>query len=216
MAFCMTIKDIEKLETADQLMADLDSSADPKVDILKVGKILQEIGMLEDSTDINKIVNTYNENIQLEFKKAHRKKIDATVKFNPESLESHLNSDDEIEVDFIKNCLDDFKKYSQIVLRFNNKKEAWKAEKSAEEYRQLFSELDHMRTMIHNNCINDLGGLNRLIKVDDSAYAVWDNDNIKDIKKVFRGDIGNAIIEQYCADVIKNDQKILEKINLIG
>lgn len=209
----MTTKDIMKLETGDGLMADLDKSDDPKADILKVGKILHELGMLEDATDVNKIVDVYNKNIQFEFEKAHRKKRDAIVKFNPECLESYLNSDDEIEADFVKDCLNDFKKYGQIVLRFNNKKDAWKAEKSAEEYRQLFGELDRTRTMIHDNCINDLASLNRLIKADDSpysAYAVWDNDNIKDIKKVFRGDIGNAIIEQYCVDVIKNDQRILE------
>lgn len=210
----MTIKDIEKLEAADKLMFNLDKSGDPKADILKVGKILQELGMLENASDLDKIVEIYDENVKSEIRKALRKKNNAVVKLIPESLESHLNSNDEVEVQFIKDCLDDFKKYGQIVLRFNNKKDAWKKEKSAEEYRHLFSGLDHTRTMIHNSCIDDLSGLNRLIKADDSqysAYAVWDNENIKDIKEVYRGDIGNAIIKQYCAQLVQNNQDVLEK-----
>ena len=58
----MTSKDIQKLEQADQLMFNLTNSSNPKEDILKVGKLLKEAGILDDVSDLRTIVDTYNQN----------------------------------------------------------------------------------------------------------------------------------------------------------
>lgn len=67
----MTSKDIQKLEQADQLMFDLAKSTTPKDDILKVGQLLKEAGVLQDrSDDLKTIVDAYNQDAQNEIKKA--------------------------------------------------------------------------------------------------------------------------------------------------
>ena len=82
----MTSKDIEKLEQADQLMFNLPNSNIPKEDILKVGQLLKEAGILNDATDLTNIVNAYNQNAQAEIKNALRKKMAAAVEFHPAIL----------------------------------------------------------------------------------------------------------------------------------
>ena len=210
----MTSKDIEKLEQADQLMFNFPNSNNPKKDILKIGQLLKEAGILDDTIDLQTIVDTYNQNVHDEINNAIRKKIEATVKFHPGILTQYLYDEDDMIVDIAQDCLTNFNKYGQIVMRFDDKKAAWKAEKSSEEYRQTFHELDEKRHRIHNDCIDSIAVINRLSSRDGSAttYATWDNSSITDIKKVPRSDIGNAIIEQYLDDLVQNDQKILKEI----
>ena len=210
----MTSKDIEKLEQADQLMFNLPNSNNPKEDILKVGQLLKEVGILDDANDLRTIVDTYNQNAHDEIKNAIRKKMRATVGFHPEILIQYLHDEDDMIADIAKDCLTNFTKYGQIVIRFDDKKAAQKAEKSGEEYRQTFHELDEKRHRIHNDCIDSIAVINRLSSRDGSAttYATWDNSSIMDIKKVPRSDIGNAIIEQYLDELVQNDQKVLKKI----
>lgn len=210
----MTSKDIEKLEQADQLMFNLPNSSNPKEDILKVGQLLKEAGILNNDSNLTTIVDTYNQNAHDEIKNAIRKKMEATVKFHPEIFTQYLHDEDDMIADIAKDCLTNFNKYGQIVMRFDDKKAAWKAEKSSEEYRQTFHELDEKRHRIHNDCIDSIAVINRLSSRDGSAttYAIWDNSSITDIKKVPRSDIGNAIIEQYLDDLVQNDQKVLKEI----
>lgn len=211
----MTSKDIENLEQADQLMFNLINSKSPKDDILKVGQLLKETGMFEGTTtDLNIIVDTYNQNVQTEIGNALKKKMEASVSFHPTILKSYLNDEDDMIVDIAKECLENFRKYGQIVMRFNDKKAAWKVEKSGEEYRQIFHELDEKRHRIHNDCIDSIAVINRLNSRDGttSTYATWDNPNIKDIKEVPRSDIGNAIIKQYLEELIHNDQNVLKQL----
>ena len=210
----MTSKDIEKLEQADQLMFNLPNSNIPKEDILKVGQLLKEAGILNDATDLTNIVNAYNQNAQAEIKNALRKKMAATVEFHPAILKQYLHDEDDMIADITKDCLTNFNKYGQIVMRFDDKKAAWKNEKSGEEYRQIFHELDEKRHRIHNDCIGSIAVINRLSSRGGSAttYATWDNPSITDIKKVPRSDIGNAIIEQYLDELVQNDQRILKQI----
>ena len=210
----MTSEDIEKLEQADQLMFNLPNSNNPKKDILKVGQLLKEAGILDDTIDLQTIVDTYNQNVHDEINNAIRKKIEATVEFHPAILKKYLHDEDDMIADIAKDCLTNFTKYGQIVMRFDDKKAAWKAEKSSEEYRQTFHELDEKRHRIHNDCIDSIAVINRLSSRDGSVttYATWDNSNITDIKKVPRSDIGNAIIEQYLDDLVQNDQNILKQI----
>lgn len=210
----MTSKDIEKLEQADQLMFNLPNSNNPKKDILKVGQLLKEAGILDDTIDLQTIVDTYNQNVHDEINNAIRKKIEATVEFHPAILKKYLHDEDDMIADIAKDCLTNFTKYGQIVMRFDDKKAAWKAEKSSEEYRQTFHELDEKRHRIHNDCIDSIAMINRLSSRDVSVttYATWDNSNITDIKKVPRSDIGNTIIEQYLDDLVQNDQKVLKEI----
>ena len=210
----MTSEDIEKLEQADQLMFNFPNSNNPKKDILKIGQLLKEAGILDDTIDLQTIVDTYNQNVHDEINNAIRKKIEATVKFHPGILTQYLYDEDDMIVDIAQDCLTNFNKYGQIVMRFDDKKAAWKAEKSSEEYRQTFHELDEKRHRIHNDCIDSIAVINRLSSRDGSAttYATWDNSSITDIKKVPRSDIGNAIIEQYLDDLVQNDQKILKEI----
>ena len=210
----MTSKDIEKLEQADQLMFNLPNSNIPKEDILKVGQLLKEAGILNDATDLTNIVNAYNQNAQAEIKNALRKKMAATVEFHPAILKQYLYDEDDMIADITKDCLTNFNKYGQIVMRFDDKKAAWKNEKSGEEYRLIFHELDEKRHRIHNDCIDSIAVINRLSSRGGSAttYATWDNPSITDIKKVPRSDIGNAIIEQYLDELVQNDQRILKQI----
>ena len=210
----MTSKDIEKLEQADQLMFNLPNSNIPKEDILKVGQLLKEAGILNDATDLTNIVNAYNQNAQAEIKNALRKKMAATVEFHPAILKQYLHDEDDMIADITKDCLTNFNKYGQIVMRFDDKKAAWKNEKSGEEYRQIFHELAEKRHRIHNDCIDSIAVINRLSSRGGSAttYATWDNPSITDIKKVPRSDIGNAIIEQYLDELVQNDQRILKQI----
>ncbi|WP_265668784.1 DUF3232 domain-containing protein [Lactobacillus amylovorus] len=79
----------------------------------------------------------------------------ATVEFHPAILKQYLHDEDDMIVDITKDCLTNFNKYGQIVMRFDDKKAAWKNEKSGEEYRQIFHELDEKRHRIHNDCIDD-------------------------------------------------------------
>ena len=208
----MTSKDIKKLEQADQLMFNLTNSSNPKEDILKVGQLLKEAGILDDASNLQTIVDTYNQNAQDEIKNAIRKKMEATVEFHPAILTQYLHDEDDMIADIAKDCLTNFNKYGQIVMRFDDKKAAWKAEKSGEEYLQTFHELDEKRHRIHNDCIDSIVVINRLSSRDGSAttYATWDNPSIKEIKQMPRSDIGNAIIEQYLDELIQNDQKVLK------
>ena len=210
----MTSKDIEKLEQADQLMFNLPNSSNPKEDILKVGQLLKEAGILDGTSNLQTIVDTYNQNAHDEIKNAIRKKMEATVEFYPAILKKYLHDEDDMIAEIAKDCLTNFNKYGQIVMRFDDKKAAWKAEKSSEEYRQTFHELDEKRHRIHNDCIDSIAVINRLSSRDGSVttYATWDNSNITDIKKVPRSDIGNAIIEQYLDELVQNDQNVLKQI----
>ena len=212
----MTSQDIEKLEQADRLMFDLNCNNDPKGNLLKVGQLLKEIGMLDDTKNLSVIVDTYNQNARDEIEKALRKKMGATVNLNLAAIQPYLTSDDDMIADLSKECLYNFKQYGQIVMRFNNKKVAWKTEKSGEEFRQLFNDLDKRRSNIHNNCIDSIAVMNRLISHDNpdkAAFATWDNSNIKNVKDVPRSDIGNAILKQYIETLTRNDESVLKQLN---
>ncbi len=205
----MTSKDIKKLEQADQLMFDLAKSPAPQDDILKVGQLLKEAGLLQDtSNDLKTIVATYNQDAQIEIKKALRRKMRTTVTLNLSALTPYLsNSDPDISA-IVTDALDNFRQYGQIVLRFNEKKATWQTEKSTTDYQQLFSNLDNRRTSIHNACIDNINILNRLI-ANGTAFATWDNPNITQVKEIPRSDIGNAILELYVRELINNDQQVL-------
>ena len=95
----MTSKDIQKLEQADQLMFNLTNSSNPKEDILKVGQLLKEAGILDDASNLQTIVDTYNQNAQDEIKNAIRKKMEATVEFHPVILTQYLHDEDDMIVD---------------------------------------------------------------------------------------------------------------------
>lgn len=206
----MISKDIEKLEQADQLMFDLAKSHTPKDDILKVGHLLKEAGVLQDrSDDLKTIVAAYNQDAQTEIKKALRRKIRTTVRLNLSSIKPYLDNSDPDITAIVTDALDNFKQYGQIVLRFNEKKATWQAEKNTADYQQLFSNLDNRRTNIHNACIDNINILNRLI-VYGTPFASWDNPNITQIKEIPRSDIGNAILELYVRELINNDQQVLK------
>lgn len=206
----MTSKDIKKLEQADQLMFDLAKSTTPKDDILKVGQLLKEAGLLQDrSYDLKTIVATYNQDAQIEIKKALRRKMRTTVTLNLSALTPYLSNSDPDLTAIVTDALDNFKQYGQIVLRFNEKKAIWQTEKNTADYQQLFSNLDNRRTSIHNACIDNINILNRLI-VDGTPFASWDNPNITQIKEIPRSDIGNAILKLYVKELMRNDQQVLK------
>lgn len=150
-------------------MFNLPNSNIPKEDILKVGQLLKEAGILNDATDLTNIVNAYNQNDQAEIQNALRKKMAATAEFHPAILKQYLHDEDDMIADITKDCLTNFNKYGQIVMRFDNKKAAWKNEKSGEEYCQIFHELDEKRHRIHNDCIDSIAVINRLSSRGGSA-----------------------------------------------
>lgn len=98
----MTSQDIEKLEQADRLMFDLNCNNDPKGNLLKVGQLLKEIGMLDDTKNLSVIVDTYNQNARDEIEKALRKKMGATVNLNLAAIQPYLTSDDDMIADLSK------------------------------------------------------------------------------------------------------------------
>ncbi|MDE6491784.1 MAG: DUF3232 domain-containing protein [Lactobacillus sp.] len=209
----MTSKDIEKLEQADRLMFDLAKSTTPKDDILKVGQLLKEAGVLQDPTDdLKTIVAAYNQDAQNEIKKALRRKMRTTVTLNLAALTPYLNNSDPDITAIITDTLDNFKQYGQIVLRFNEKKATWQTEKSTADYQQLFSNLDSRRTNIHNACIDNINIFNRLI-ANGAPFATWDNPNITEIKEIPRSDIGNAILKFYVKKLINNGQHVLKQMS---
>lgn len=127
----MTSKDIEKLEQADRLMFDLAKSTTPKDDILKVGQLLKEAGILQDtSDDLKTIVAAYNQDALTEIKKALRRKMRTTVTLNLSVLTPYLNNSDPDISAIVTDALANFKQYGQIVLRFNEKKATWQTEKT--------------------------------------------------------------------------------------
>lgn len=211
----MASTDIEKLEQADQLMFDLNNSKKPKDDILKVGQLLKEVGVLQESTDdLNAIVDAYNQNARDEIKKAIRKRMVATVKLNLKAIEPYLNSTDNVTIGFVNECLVNFKQYGQIVLRFNDKKDTWKDEKSTPNYQQAFHEIDEKRHYIHNDCINSIVAINRMIYLDDPTkplFATWDNSNVEKVEDIPRSDIGNAILELHLEVLMQNEKNVLSK-----
>lgn len=197
----MTSKDIKKLEQADQLMFDLTKSTTPKDDILKVGQLLKEAGILQDTIDdLKTIIEAYNQDAQTEIKKALRRKMRTTVTLNLSALTPYLNNSDPDIAAIVTDTLDNFKQYGQIVLRFNEKKATWQNEKSTTDYQQLFSNLDNRRTNIHNTCINNINILKRLTD-NGTPFATWDNPHITEIKEIPRSDIGNAILNLYLNEI---------------
>lgn len=209
----MTSKDIEKLEQADRLMFDLAKSHTPQDDILKVGQLLNDAGVLQDPTDdLKTIVAAYNQDAQNEIKKALRRKMRTTVTLNLAALTPYLNNSDPDITAIITDTLDNFKQYGQIVLRFNEKKATWQTEKSTADYQQLFSNLDSRRTNIHNACIDNINIFNRLI-ANGAPFATWDNPNITEIKEIPRSDIGNAILKFYVKKLINNGQHVLKQMS---
>lgn len=48
----------------------------------------------------------------------------ATVEFHPAILKQYLHDEDDMIVDITKDCLTNFNKYGQIVMRFDDKKAA--------------------------------------------------------------------------------------------
>lgn len=208
----MTVKDIERLEKIDQLMFNFNNAQDAQVQISKAGQLLKKIGMITNSSNINEILTIYNQNVDHEIKNAIRKKTAATVKFNPTILQPLLKSKDEMAYEVIQNWQKDSTRYAQIVLRFRDKMNTWRAEENETNYQQLASHLDRTRHNIHNTCIDDLAILNRLTSSFHDEYATWDNANIKRIEDVPRGDIGNAIILQYLDELKKREKLVLVKL----
>ena len=55
----------------------------------------------------------------------------ATVEFHPAILKQYLHDEDDMIVDITKDCLTNFNKYGQIVMRFDDKKRPGKTKKAA-------------------------------------------------------------------------------------
>lgn len=192
----MKVKDIEKLEQADQLMFTLSKSKNQKCDLLKVGQILTELEMIKDKNNSNLIFSAYQRNVNEKIEQALKPELAAIVSFNLDSLKPYLNSDDQMKKTLVQECLNNFRKYFLIVLRFNDKKNAWKKEKNTAEFQRLFTNMDQTRHIIHNNCINNIAAINRMLQLDHAPhlFASWDNPQIKSVKDIPRSDIGNAIL----------------------
>lgn len=66
------------LEEIDRIMLRLDDSKAPKADVLKVGKMLYDLGMIDDPTNVNEILHTYNKDalrrIQKNLKESEKRK----------------------------------------------------------------------------------------------------------------------------------------------
>ena len=102
-------------------------------------------------------------------------------------------------------CLHFSQQYAQIVLRFDDQLSTWKVEKSADDYRRAFADLDSKRTMIHNNCLHDIKILNRMAESAQPAltpFAVI-------TPEMNRTNIGNGILKQYYKDLLLNEKKVL-------
>lgn len=198
----MNSQQIEKLSKVDQIMFSAYQTREPQDEVLKAGRLLCELSLLEekDADKVDKIIDAYNKNVFDQIQKITRNK--KTAVLNMQTLNHYEDSDDELEADLAKNCRVNFKKYAQIVLRFDDKIDAWRKEESGEKYRQLVHDLDSRRTSIHNDCLSDIKVINRMAEQDGLEPLVEYYNGIT------RTDIGTAIIKQYYNDLTKNEQKI--------
>lgn len=128
--------------------------------------------------------------------------------FNMQTLNHYLNSDDEFEKSLAEDVKDDFAKYTQIVLTFDDKMNTWREEKSGEDYRRNVSKLDKDRRLLHDNCLHDIDIINRMAKADGiEPFADFDVNNTN------RREVGDLILEQHYenmqndASQINNDEQ---------
>lgn len=128
------------------------------------------------------------------------------IDFNMKTLDHYKNDPDEDIRDLATTCVDDFKKYAGIVLRFDDKMQAVKQEKSGQEYREYASKLDKQRRMIHNNCLNDIEIINRLANNDHlPPFVSYDGDK----NALNRTDYGNAILKQCYEEIRNNEERVV-------
>ena len=203
----MTSETILNLNRADKLMVTGNQADDPDDQLKIVIKFLNDFGMLNGDVSSAQVVEAYNQNVLTKIRKIikNSKHSDPIPDFNQTTLMNFLKSSDDMEKELAKSCQRDFMEYAQIVLRFDDQLSTWKVEKSADDYRRAFADLDSKRTMIHNNCLHDIKILNRMAESAQPSltpFAVI-------TPEMNRTNIGNGILKQYYKDLLINEKKVL-------
>lgn len=203
----MKSETILKLKKVDKLMFTVNQADDPDDQLKIVIKFLNDFGMLSGDVSSAQVVEAYNQNVLTKIRQIikNSKHFDPIPDFNQTTLMHFLKSSDDMEKELAKSCQRDFMEYAQIVLRFDDQLSTWKVEKSADDYRRAFADLDSKRTMIHNNCLHDIKILNRMAESAQPAltpFAVI-------TPEMNRTNIGNGILKQYYKDLLINEKKVL-------
>lgn len=189
----------QEIKKVDEIMFNLQASADPQKKLLQAEKLLKELNLIDDQTNTDEIVQAYTQNMHDQLNKIIKRK---NVSFNQATLD-YLQKDPDNNELVIAPAIQHFKEYALIVLRFNDQLVAWCNERSGADYRVLAENLDHHRTNIHNFCLSDIKILNRLAEKEHQApFAVSSKENPD------RTDYGQAIVKFCCENVceaIKNE-----------
>lgn len=164
----LPLEKVEKLQASDEIMFNLATKADKKVAILEVGKLLKEIGLLEDDSNQEKIITTYQKSSQSRLQNYlhtnHKEKDE--ILLNEEILSYYENLDDKELAEIAQTGRKDFIKYSCIVLTFVEQINALKMSEQGEAYRIAVNKIDHKRTQVHDSCLNDIKIIDRLSRMD--------------------------------------------------
>ena len=161
------LEKVAKLKVADKIMFNLPANSNREEQISTVGKLLEEIGLLNSISGRKEIVSIYQHNVsqRLEAYLKQTQQEEANLVFN-ESVLAHYASADQDDAEIVRALYQDFHSYSLIVLSFAKEVNALRAIKKGEEYRLAFGRIDRKRTQIHNDCLADIKLIERLADQD--------------------------------------------------
>lgn len=207
----MNSQEIAQLKKADQLMFTLNQAKNPEKQLQEANQLLANLGITKQDDSLAVILNKYNDNVLTQIRQIikNSKHTDNIPDFNQLTFNELTANADEVTEDILANSKTDFSDYAQIVLRFDLQRDAWRQEKSDADYRTSFKALDTKRSMIHNNCLNDIKILNRMAESNQPKLAPF-----AVITEVMdRTNIGNAILEQYYEDLQLNEHAAFPNFN---
>ena len=164
------LEKVEKLQASDEIMFNLTTLADKEKAILEVGKLFNEIGLLEDGPSQEKILASYQQSIQRRLQnylRTQRKEKDEVV-LNETILSfyENLGDKDPEKTQLGRTCRQDFIKYSCIVLSFSEQMNALRMSKKNDDYQTEAKRINHQRTQVHNSCLDDIKIIDRFTKID--------------------------------------------------
>ena len=194
------LEKVAKLKVADKIMFNLATSSNKEEQISTVGKLLEEIGLLNSISDRKETVSIYQQNVsqrlQAYLKETQQEEVNLV--FN-ESVLAHYARADQDDAEIVRALYQDFHSYGLIVLSFVNEVNALRAVKKGEEYRLAFGRIDRKRTQIHNDCLADIKLIERLADYDGIGPFVETK-----INQPNRTDYGAAIVKLCYRKMIVN------------
>lgn len=196
------LEKVEKLEASDEIIFNLATLADKEKAILEVGELFKEIGLLEDGASHKEIIAAYQESIQRRLQNylqtQRKEKEEVVLNEAILSFYENLGDKDSEKTQLARTCRQNFIKYSCIVLSFSEQMNALRMSKKNDDYQTEAKIIDHQRTQVHNNCLDDIKIIDRLTKIDKLQAFVS-----KSITAPNRTDYAAAIIKLCYRKVIE-------------